>query len=198
MTPVWPDAEKYFASFCSSLQEAPSKLGGILPADSGLYVDIPIASVLEYRRAYEVWLDARVALESYNKRLSGVWRATGIDPRAWEIESGVKEAAVATLPGGVVNMLRVSGRQASDGIVPNPRTGFASALYGSVFEPADSCMLCSGNWILSGSRAALESYSSEAAMQRDWPAKAKAVAGRQDIRFTWNKDNNIKIWHSNR
>ena len=194
---VQPDAEKFYSNFCSSLQEAPVKLQSVLPAGSLFYVDIPIASTLAYRHAYEVWLDARVALEDYNRRLSSIARAAGKDPRTWEQEAGVREAAVITLPEGRLNLLRVKDKASSDGIVPNHRTGFARALYGEVFAPADSCMILSGNWILSGSRAVLESYE-PAAASAGWPSKAKVIAGNDARLYIWNKDNRIKIWDSNR
>lgn len=194
---VQPDAEKYYGNFCSSLQEAPVKLQSVLPSGALFCIDIPIASTLEYRHAYEVWLDARVALEDYNRRLGSFSRIAGKDPRTWEQEAGVREAAVVTLPEGRLNLLRVKDKSTSDGIVPNPRTGFARALYGEVFAPADSCMILSGNWILSGSREVLESYE-PAAAAAGWPTKAKVIAGNDARLYIWNKDNRIKIWDSNR
>ena len=195
---VQPDAERFYCNFCSSLQEAPSKLQSVLPAEALFYIDIPLASTMEYRHSYEVWLDARVALEDYNRRLAKLSRSAGKDPRTWEQEAGVREAAVVTLPEGRLNMLRVKDKASSDGIIPNPRTDFARALYGEVFAPADSCMILSGNWILSGSRAVLESYASAKEAPAGWPAKAKVIAGSPARRYVWNKDNRIKIWDSNR
>jgi len=196
--PVQPEAEKYYANFCNSLQEAPVKLPAVLPAESLFLVDIPIASLDAYRHSYELWLDARVALEKYNRRLSEVWRKSGQDPRAWERDSDVKEVAVVTTPAGRINFVRVKDKAASDGISTNPQTGFVRALYGEIFADADSCMTRSGNWIISGSRAALESYEASGEGSRDWPSKAKVIAGSQSFRYIWNKDNRIKIWNSNR
>ena len=192
-----PDAEKYFSNFCSSLQEAPSKLASVLPAGYTFYVDIPVASVASYRHAYETWLDARVALESYNRALTSVWHSSGKDPRAWESEAGVQEVAMVSTPEGRLNMVRVKDKAKSSGVRVNPRTGFVRALYGQVFADADSCMLQTGNWIISGQRAALEAFEAAAAPAA-WPAKAKALAGTGDLRLVWNKDNKIDIWHSNR
>ena len=195
---VQPDAEKYFSNFCSSREAAPSKFGAVIPDGTGFYVDIPISNAADYRSAYELWLDARVALESYNARLSKVGKAGGKDPRTWEKELGVREVAMADYPFGKVNFVRVKDKESNKGVAVNPWTGYVRALYGDVFNPADSCVMRSGNWIISGSRKALDSLSFNAAAGRDWPAKAKAVAGTPGQRFIWNKDNIVNLWHSNR
>ena len=198
LIPVQPDAEKYFYSFCSSREHAPSKFGTMIPAGTDFYIDIPIPDLANYRVSYELWLDARVALEEYNARLASVWKAKGKDPRVWEKDLGVREVAVASYPFGRVNFLRVKDKESDKGVSVNPWTGYVRALYGDAFNPADSCMMRSGNWIISGSRKALDSLSYDAAIARDWPAKAKAVAGTPSERFVWNKDNIVNLWHSNR
>ncbi len=195
---VAPESEKYFCNFLSPISEAPSKLSAVLPGEYDYFVDIPLADTKAYRNAYETWLDANVALDGYNAGISRIKKQTRTDPRMWETEAGVREAAVVILPEGKLNMLRVKDKCTSDGVTANPRTGFARALYGEIFADADSCMLSCGNWIISGQRAALEQFEAAAKAPRDWPAKAKAIAGRPDARLTWNHDNTIRIWHSNR
>lgn len=197
LIPVCPEGEKYYANFCASLQEAPSRLPEALPQDYTFFVDVPVNSVPAFRVGFEKWLDARVILEPYNARLSRVWNATGKDPRAWEKEAGVREAAVAFTPKGRINMLRIKEKAQSDGVIPNPNTGFAQALYGNIFADADSCMLRRGNWILSGSRVALEEYAPIAKAPADWQSKAKVAAGSPDFRVTWKNDDRIKVWRSN-
>ncbi|MBR4809086.1 MAG: hypothetical protein IK031_02255 [Bacteroidales bacterium] len=194
---VQPETEKYFCNFCSSLEAAPSRFGAVVPEGAEFCIDIPVASVKDYRSAYELWLDARVALESYNARLSRLGKAGGKDPRVWEKELDVREVAMADYPFGRLNFLRVKDKAKTDGVVVNPWTGYVQALYGNAFNPADSCMMRSGNWIISGSRKALDSLAFDAGLQRQWPAKAKAVAGTPAMRLAWDTDNNIKIWHSN-
>ena len=196
--PVCPEGEKYYANFCASMQEAPSRLPEVLPEDYTFYVDIPVASVSDYRVGFERWLDARVVLEAYNNGLSRVWNNTGKDPRAWEIDADVREAAVAFTSYGLVNMLRVKDKAESAGIIANPYTGFAHALYGNIFAEADSCMLRRGNWIISGQRVALENYAPVAKAPQDWQARAKVSAGGPDFRLSWKNDDKIKVWHSNR
>ncbi|MBO4567222.1 MAG: hypothetical protein J5695_08360 [Bacteroidales bacterium] len=195
---IQPGAEKYFSSFCSSLEAAPSRFSEVLPEGAGFYIDIPISGTAEYRDAYELWLDARVALESYNARLSKVGKACGKDPRIWEKDLDVREVAVANYPYGTVNFLRVKNKESNKGVAVNPWTGYVRALYGDAFNPADSCVMRSGNWIISGSRKALDSLIFNQAAVRDWPAKAKAMAGTPAERLVWNKDNIINLWHSNR
>lgn len=197
IVPVCPEGEKYYTNFCASLQEAPSRLPEVMPEDYTFFIDIPIASAGDYRIGYERWLDARVVLEAYNNHISRVWSATGKDPRAWEKEAGVREASVVFTPRGRINLIRVKDKATSDGVVPNPLTGIAYALYGNIFDEADSCMLRRGNWIISGQRDALELYSPAAKSPEGWLSKAKVAAGSPDFRVSWKNDDRIKLWHSN-
>ena len=168
-----------------------------MPEDYTFFIDIPIASAGDYRIGYERWLDARVVLEAYNNHISRVWSATGKDPRAWEKEAGVREASVVFTPRGRINLIRVKDKATSDGVVPNPLTGIAYALYGNIFDEADSCMLRRGNWIISGQRDALELYCPAAKSPEGWLSKAKVAAGSPDFRVSWKNDDRIKLWHSN-
>ncbi len=195
--PVCPEGEKYYTNFCASMQEASSRLPEVLPEDYTFFVDIPIASISDYRVGFERWLDARVVLETYNNGLSKVWSSTGKDPRAWEKEAGVREAAIVFTSRGRINALRVKDKAQSDGVVSNPVTGFAQSLYGNIFAEADSCMLRRGNWIITGQREALELYSPLSKAPAEWQSKAKAVAGGPDFRASWKNDDRIKLWHSN-
>ncbi|MBP5720794.1 MAG: hypothetical protein J6W82_06980 [Bacteroidales bacterium] len=191
--PIQTPAERYYCNFMSSLGDGTSRLGSFRPAGAELVIDIPVASLQEWRGGYETWLDARVELEQYQKRLQSLRKATGKDPLSWEKEAGVKEVAYVTGPGYCVNMVRTGSKLSGDGVQKNPYTGFVNALYGAPFNAADSCMIHCGNWIVSGERAVLDTLSFDTV--KTWPAKARAVVSTPERRLVWTKEN-IRIWNS--
>ncbi|MBO7644007.1 MAG: hypothetical protein J6S62_03470 [Bacteroidales bacterium] len=195
--PVQSDAERYFCNFCASLQEAPSRLGSIMPDSTSFVLDIPIADVQEYRRAYEVWLDARVALESYQRTLESLRKSTGTRPVAWEKSNDIKEVAVVEKDGVRLNLMRVPSSSKQAGVAVNPYTGFLRALYGEDFNPADSCMIRRGNWIVSGPRTALENYQPAGDKNKSWPSRARIAVKTPLVRLAWTNES-IRIWDSNR
>ncbi|MCH5172699.1 MAG: hypothetical protein J1D85_00665 [Bacteroidales bacterium] len=197
MTPVFPSSEKYYCNFMSSVADGQSKLGSVLPSGVQLALDFPVASIQEWRRGYETWLDARVKLEQYNKRLSDLAKKTGKNPLNWEKEIGVREVAVLAAPGYRVNMIRVNKSVSRDGTVrANPYTGFAAALYGDAFNAADSCILYCGDWMLSGERQVLDTLNLGHGQPSGWPSRARAAVYTPGRRLYWTNQS-IRIWNVN-
>ena len=197
LLPVCPDSGRYFTNFMSSLSEAPSKLSSAFPEGAVAIVDMPVNDLKEWRSAYEGWLDARIELEAYQKRIDALKKAAGKDPLNWEKELGVKEVACVMMPQGTLNMIRTARSASSEGVQTNPYKGFARALYGSLYNSADSCFVRHGVWFISGDRALLDSLKLGSARPSGWPAAAKVVSWSKDNQINWTKDN-IKIWDSNR
>ena len=195
--PVHPEAEKYVCSFYESLPEAQSRLASVLPDSTDFVLNIPIADARQYRRSYEGWLDAKVALEAYQRRIDGLKKSSGTNPVAWEKSNDVKEVAVVVKDGVKYNLVRVASSSKQDGVAVNPYTGFLRALYGEDFNPADSCMIRRGNWIVSGPRAALENYQPAREKNRSWPARARLALQTPKIRLAWTNEN-IRVWDLNR
>ena len=195
--PVCPDSDRYFTNFIASVPEAPSKFAASFPEGAVAVVDLPLGELKEWRSAYEGWLDARIELESYQKRLDVLKKSAGKDPLNWEKELGVKEVSCVMMPEGTLNMVRTAKSVSSDGVQVNPYKGFVRALYGSLFNPADSCCVRSGVWLISGERALLDSLKLGGGRPSSWPAAAKVVAWSEDNQINWTKEN-IKIWNSNR
>lgn len=195
---VQPQSEKYYCNFMESLSDGSSKLSGAFPSGAGVVLDFPIASLPDWRRSYETWLDARVELESYNKRIQNLSRKTGKNPLNWEKELGIKEVAVVAAPGFKVNMIRVP-KAKSSGSVPqvNPYTGFVAALYGDVFNAADSCMVYRGEWLLTGERDVIDTLSLGQEKASAWPAKARVAVYSGGKCLSWTNES-IKVWDSNR
>lgn len=194
MWPVCPASERYFCSFMDAVQDGQSKLATAFPEGAEAIIDYPLASYSDWRRQYENWLDARIALEDYNKRLKALEKASGKKPLDWEKELGVKELALVMLPEGNLNMVRTAKSGSTDGVVVNPHKGFVRALYGSMFNAADSCCFRSGNWLISGDRALLDSL--KLGRTSDWPAAARVVAWTPENHLNWTNES-IRIWTSN-
>lgn len=191
--PVQTPAERYYCNFMSSLGDGASRLGSFWPESAELVIDMPVASLQEWRSGYETWLDARVEVEQYRKRLQALGKATGKDPLKWEKEVDVKEVAYIAGPGYRVNMVRTGSKLTREEVGKNPYTGFLNALYGAPFDAADSCVLNCGNWIVTGERAVLDTLSFGSI--KTWPAKARAVVSTPDRRLVWTKES-IRIWNS--
>ena len=192
---VQPDAERYFCNFCASLPEAQSRLGAIMQDSTSFVLDLPLADVQHFRRAYEGWIDACVVLEPYQRRMESLRKSSGTNPLAWE--KAVKEVAVVEKDGVRLNLMRVQSSSKQNGVAVNPYTGFLNALYGEDFNPADSCMIRRGNWVISGPRAALENYQPAMDKNRSWPSRARIAVQTPQVRIAWTNEN-IRIWDSNR
>lgn len=193
---VQPQSGKYFCNFMESLGEGQSRLAEAWPSRADLVVSLPIADLAAFRKSYEAWRDARVELEQYQKRIKEFSKKDK-SPLDWEKELGIKEVAYVAAPGFRVNMIRTSKGPKGDEVVPNPHTGFIRALYGDLFNPADSCIVRRGEWLLSGDRAVLDTLTLGAVKPEGWPSRARLVLDTPSWHITSTKQN-IKIWNSAR
>lgn len=191
---VQPESGKYFCNFLGALGEGQSKLASSWPSRSELVVDLPIADLPSFRKFYEAWRDARVELEQYQKRIQNLSKTRGKSPLAWEKELEIKEIAYVAAPGFRVNMIRTSKGPKQEEVVPNPYTGFVSALYGGLFNPSDSCIVRRGEWLVSGERAVLDTLTLGAVRPDNWPARARLVLSTPETRITSTKQS-IRIWN---
>ena len=194
---VQPESGRYFCNFLETLGEGQSKLAASWPGGASLAVDIPIEDLASFRKSYEAWRDARVELEQYQKRIQELGKKLGKNPLAWEKELGIKEVAYVAAPGFRVNMIRTSKGPKQEEVVPNPYTGFVRALFGDLFNPADSCIVRRGEWLLSGDRAVLDTLTLGEVKPENWPSRARLVLDTPCGRITSTKQS-IRIWNSAR
>jgi hypothetical protein len=198
---VQPRTERYLCNFLDAAGDGQSKLGSFFPPEPELLIDIPIADRQEWRKLYETMLDARVELEGYEKRIAALRKATGKSPLDWEKENDIQEVVYVATKDWTINMVRTakaakgSGKGHSE-VQANPRTGFIAALYGEPFSSADSCFIRSGNWIISGPRAVLDTL--RPATVKGWPSKAAAVVQVPGHKLIWTKENKTLWQDSNR
>lgn len=193
MQTVQPQAEQYFCNFLGALDEGQSKLGASIPPEAELVIDLPIANVAQWRQSYETLMDARVELESYNKRIQNLKKASGKNPLDWEKELGIQEVAYVATKDYCLNFVRCAKKSNGHGVQVNPASGYVRALYGEPFNPADSCCIRHDKWLVSGPREVLDTLTFRT--EKGWPAKATAVVQASGRRLTWTKEN-ISIWNS--
>jgi len=193
---VQTPAERYYCNFLNAVTEGESKLAGAFPEEAELVIDLPVTDLKLWRQSYETLMDARVELEAYNKRLQDLKKASGKNPLDWEKELGIKEVVYVATENYSLNMVRCSKSAKREGVQPNHAGGFVRALYGEPFNPADSCCIRQGKWLISGPRAVLDTL--KLGNKRSWPSKAAAIVEADGRRLTWTKENNILWEDSNR
>ena len=152
----------YFMNVLDGLQPSGSKMGEVAPTNTVFALSLSPSKPESYHSAYNKYLDATQRL-SENKRLAESLRsATGVSPEQWLKD--VQEVASISwkLDDGTVltaNAVRRSGQAAKEPGLSDGYTyaGFAACEFGSLFSlPDEDCSLVTGNWTVSGSRAALE------------------------------------------
>ena len=198
--PVCNGDDIFFANILSAFPFGDSRLGEILPADTRLALDLPVA-LPEVREAAERWQDASVKLTRYRKQLDALREQSGKDPLKWEKEVNVREIALLHFGGGAVVLVRPERPATEHEPSDNPWRGFLPALYGSAFTLADdSCTACSHGWQIYGSpdavRAFIEAERPEA--RPDWPAKGiRTVVYQPEKTLAWGKKGINLTWNSN-
>ncbi len=160
-----PAGQTDFVNVLASLRGAQSELFGILPSYTVRALSLPMDSVSEYEKAYDSWLDGLMKLSDAKTGRSALAKANGISPEAWLSGLGPEEVAVASFRCGnalrTVNLVRGRKLRDSDGIQPFSGAGCLAALFGDVFRREDeSCSFVSGGWLITGSREAVEEWSS--------------------------------------
>lgn len=160
-----PAGQTDFVNVLASLRGAQSELFGILPSYTVRALSLPMDSVSEYGKAYDTWLDGLMRLSDAKAGRSALAKANGISPEAWLSGLGPEEVAVASFRCGdalrTVNLVRGRKLRDSDGIQPFSGAGCLAALFGDIFKRDDeSCSFARGGWLITGSREAVEEWSS--------------------------------------
>ena len=147
-----------------------SEVGEVLPSYTLSVVSLPLRNINGYIGAYKSFLDSRQALQNFNARQKALAATAGISPEELFGLLDVKELSSATLVLGSriekVNLIRSGCKDAGlisrGGDVSWAYPSFLSSVFGQFFELADeSCYTCIDDWIITGSKAAVEAFSSE-------------------------------------
>ncbi len=160
-----PAGQTDFVNVLASLRGAQSELFGILPSYTVRALSLPMDSVSEYEKAYDSWLDGLMKLSDAKTARSALAKANGVSPEAWLSGLGPEEVAVASFRCGdalrTVNLVRGRRLRDSGGIQPFSGAGCLAALFGDLFQREDeSCSFVRDGWLVTGSREAVEEWSS--------------------------------------
>ena len=147
-----------------------SEVGEVLPSYTLSVVSLPLRNINGYIGAHKSFLDSRQALQNFNARQKALAATAGISPEELFGLLDVKELSSATLVLGSriekVNLIRSGCKDAGlisrGGDVSWAYPSFLSSVFGQFFALADeSCYTCIDDWIITGSKAAVEAFSSE-------------------------------------
>lgn len=170
-------ADSFAGVFASARMETPGFTKAV-PSGTVFAISVPMDDQADYLAAYRKYLDACSKLGPNESAVSKLGRAAGKDPDDWAKALAVKEVAraqwrsredsfdvVLVRVGRKDYSLIFKGLDASNekeytmSAQPYAFSGFASALFGSLFSLADeSCFAFTGEWLVSGSRAAVSDY----------------------------------------
>lgn len=163
--------ESDFLKEFAACEPAVSSVAAVLPNYTVSAVSLPLKDIDKYLAAYESYMDSRQKLAAYHDKLKSLGKARGIQPDAYFRKLKTTEIAVASFRCGdkmeKVNLVRTGDCDIKAGEVQEyAYSGFAAALFGSLFSLADEscCCLCNG-WLISGSRAAVGEYVSGRALE---------------------------------
>ena len=159
-----------FINVISSLKSASSEIFGILPAYTVYALSIPLFSVSEYEEAYDGWLDKLMRLPEVKRCRDAIAKSAGVSPSAWFSALKPEEVAVASFRCGdafrTVNLVRCRKLKDTEGVQQFENAGWLAALLGSIFERGDeSCCTAVNGWLVTGSREAVEEWSSGRALE---------------------------------
>lgn len=161
-----------FLSLFAETSTAVSTVDEVLPDYTVFAASLPVRDLGIYRQALESYMDSCQKLAKYKEKLKLLSKQKGISPETYFNDLKLSEIATATFKVGnkleKVNLMKVKTKEYKDstGVHEYGYSGFASALFGALFNIGDeSFYTCRNGWIVCGSREAVEEYSSGRAME---------------------------------
>ena len=193
--------EKDRAEFMGILEAShpvTSSLSSVLPSYTVFAATLSMKDADSYLAGYEGFVDSKQELARYRARQNEFSKASGMTVEDIIRLSGVEEIARASfkVSGKIenINLMKV-GRNAVSSLfaeeldvrdyVPAVHefkySGFLSSVFGKLFELQDeSCFTYAGGWIISGSRAAINEYIGNNALEYTLKDQMKD-AGQSDL-----------------
>ncbi len=159
------DSSTDFASVIAASEFHTSTLSEVLPSYTFFALTIPFRNAVEYRLAYEAWLDTSNRLQKVNARRSALASRDGVSPVEWEAELDIQEVACASWAAGQ-SLVKVNLAKLGKGVKDaQSHPGFLSSLYGSLFDlPDETHSTVADGWLISGSADAINDYVSGKAL----------------------------------
>ncbi len=159
-----------FINVISALKSSSSEIFGILPSYTVWTLSIPLSSFSEYEEAYDGWLDKLMRLPDAKKNRDALAKSAGVSPESWFSSFRPEEVAVASFRCAdalrTVNLVRCKKLKDTEGVQPFERSGWLAALFGDLFAREDeSCSAAVNGWLVTGSREAVEEWTSGRALE---------------------------------
>lgn len=170
-------SDTFAGVFASARMETPG-FTKVVPSGTVFALSVPMADQADYLSAYRKYLDACSKLGPNESAIASLGRSAGKNPDEWAKALSIKEVAKAqwrsreeTFEAVFVRVGRKDYSLIFKGLdaktekeytisaQPYAFPGFASVLFGQFFSLTDeSCFAFTGEWLVSGSRAAVSDY----------------------------------------
>ena len=167
-----------FMNVFAGLRPSAPEIASVLPSYTVYAVSLPLSDVSAYCEAWRGFSETRSLSRTLESEFAALKKRTGTDPADWARAVGIREVAKAAYTVGgsleTVLLVRVSNmdsplvfkenrgvtkENAGGKILDYAWKGYLSALFGPLFSLEDeSLFLLHGNWLIVGSRTALDEY----------------------------------------
>ena len=166
-----------FLTVLENCRPGVSEVAEVLPSYVSSVVTLPIKGVEEYISAYQSFIDSRQALQGFRSRQKTLGTSAGIMPEDFVRLLDIRELASAALIVDSklehINLIRVGSKDAAlifkgnevkslkeaSGIYTWAYPAFIASVFGKRFElPDESCFTYVGGWVITGSKAAINEY----------------------------------------
>jgi hypothetical protein len=194
---VYAKDEDDFMAVLQASEPAVSSLSSVIPSYTLFALSLPMKDVDAYIAAYESFVDSGQHLAGYRARQKELSASAGMPVADFIKIARISEVSKATfkVAGGMesVNLIKI-GKEALDVLCPEAAErgyvpavhqyrfkGFLASVFGNIFSLSDeSCCTYAGGWLISGSRAAVEEYVADGALEYTLADKMKD-AGSEDL-----------------
>lgn len=194
-TAVYERGTSDFMNVLEAFDPAVSSLSSVVPSYTIFAVSLPVKEVDAYISAYEGFVDSRQKLADYQAEQKSLVKSTGMKIEDFLAVSEIREVAKASfkVAGKMesVNLVRVDKDaltvlcpEAADGgvVAPYKYSGYLGSIFGDFFNLEDEsfCVCADGDWIISGSHAAVDEYVTGNALEYTLEDKMND-AGKDDL-----------------
>lgn len=172
------DSPSYFSNVYRRLLPGKASVYSVLPLATQTSYSLQLENVDAYVQVYRKYLDAAGKIEKNRMKSAVLKKDAGLDPEIWARALDIKEMARASVPVGngyePVLLYRpgkqdlsimfkgqdiTSLKNYSGEVLDYQYRGFASNVFGAIFDVPDSSYIYSSGWIIAGRPEALSVFS---------------------------------------
>ncbi len=174
------DSPAYFSNIYRNLLPGESLFPEMVPAGVRSVYSVQVADAQAYSDRMEKYVDAVGKLDSRKAMWTALKKKSGMSPDTWYKTLDIREVAVAEVPSGSgfgkVILVRpgkqdfsvifrgsgITNLRSYDGKpIAYPFRGFASSVFGEMFNVPDSMYIYKKGWIIAGERSSLAAFEPE-------------------------------------